>query len=291
MKTIRYEFQWFEKEDRRKRLRASVSRDGKLRLGKGLRQLLPSSIRVGFDSRIKVLAIADGRGEGMNCPACGIVTAQALSAQITSTGLHLPVSFVLLRDEGTGFFLGKIVPRRCLGKESGERRYDAEQLLVLYRHLVDDAVGRLARSTPSAERRAAAEEELCAAVGEYQPGYGDLEAYLEKRITHRLLEENRPYAREYTRRSLDAPFTGEGDGFCLYDTAETATRGGIDVLEEQIDLERFCARLTEEERVLLRRLQEGWSIQEIMEELGLDRREFWAMARRVESAGRAFWAE
>ena len=42
-------FQWFEKEDQRKAYRASVGRDGKLRLGKPLRQVLPRDIQVGFD--------------------------------------------------------------------------------------------------------------------------------------------------------------------------------------------------------------------------------------------------
>ena len=49
MKPTNYKFRWFEKEDRRKLLRASVSRDGKLRLGRTLRSKLPRFIQVGFD--------------------------------------------------------------------------------------------------------------------------------------------------------------------------------------------------------------------------------------------------
>ena len=44
MKVTKYEFEWFEKEDRRKRCRASVGRDGMLRLGQALRQALPPAI-------------------------------------------------------------------------------------------------------------------------------------------------------------------------------------------------------------------------------------------------------
>ena len=98
MKPINYKFRWFEKEDRRKLLRASVSRDGKLRLGRTLRSKLPRFIQVGFDTAAMVLAIADGHGAGIDCPACGVLTAQALSEQITAAGLHLPVAFALERD-------------------------------------------------------------------------------------------------------------------------------------------------------------------------------------------------
>ena len=58
MKVPKYEFQWFEREDGRRRFRASVGQDGKLRLGQVLRQALPPAIRLGFDARQKVLAIA-----------------------------------------------------------------------------------------------------------------------------------------------------------------------------------------------------------------------------------------
>lgn len=107
-----YHFQWFEKEDHRKALRASVSRDGKLRLGKTLRASLPPMIRVGFDPDARVLAIAAGRETDIGCPACGILTAQALAAAISSAGIGLPASFSLLPDEQSGFMLGKIMPRR-----------------------------------------------------------------------------------------------------------------------------------------------------------------------------------
>ncbi|MDE6281209.1 MAG: hypothetical protein K2M15_05385, partial [Oscillospiraceae bacterium] len=64
MKSEKFNFQWFEKENRRKSFRASVSRDGKLHLGKPLRENLPPFIQIGFDSSAMVLAIADGHGAG-----------------------------------------------------------------------------------------------------------------------------------------------------------------------------------------------------------------------------------
>ena len=51
------------------------STDGKLRLGKTLCNVLPPYIRVGFDSKFKILAIADGHGTGIGRPHCGIMPA------------------------------------------------------------------------------------------------------------------------------------------------------------------------------------------------------------------------
>lgn len=110
MKQKNYDFHWFEKEDRRRALRASVGKDGKLRLGRALKAVLPQFIRIGFDAKACVLAIADGGGEGINCPDCGVLNAQSLSEQIVSTGLQLPVSFRVVKDVYTGYFLGEVIP-------------------------------------------------------------------------------------------------------------------------------------------------------------------------------------
>ena len=131
MKANRYTFQWFKKEDRRKALRASVSREGKLRLGRPLRKALPPFIRVGFDRDARVLAIAEGRELDGDAAAAGSLNARLLSAQICSTGLKLPIAFSLRRDEATGFYLGTVIPRRQRDAATGQRHYDPEQLLTL----------------------------------------------------------------------------------------------------------------------------------------------------------------
>lgn len=168
MKRKKYDFYWFEKEERRSMLRASVGKDEKLRLGRALKAALPQFIRIGFDTKACVLAIADGGGEGINCPACGVLNAQSLSERIVSTGLRLPVSFRIVKDAYTGFFLGEVIPHQRT--VNGQKQYDTAQLLVIYRHLVDDAVCQMAKSTPRAERRAIAEETFCAAVRDYHAG-------------------------------------------------------------------------------------------------------------------------
>lgn len=90
MKTPKYNFQWFENENRRWSLRASVGKDGKLRPGKSLREKLPPYIQIGFDPKFKVLAIADGHRTGIGRPNCGGLTAQRLSSQIAPKTPSLP---------------------------------------------------------------------------------------------------------------------------------------------------------------------------------------------------------
>ena len=282
MKLTKYEFQWFEKEDRRRRCRASVGQDGMLRLGQVLRQALPPAIRLGFDARQKVLAIAAGRDGGIPLPKYGVLPARALSAQIVSTGLRLPLSFLFERDEATGYFLGRVLPRRRRPVGAAQGAYDPEQLLILYRHVVDLAVSTLAKSTPLEERRACALEAFHAAVQAYRPGYGDWETYLESSIHDRLLSENRQYAAAYSQRSLDAPLTdAEDDSFCLYDTLEASCDGGIGRVEQRVMAEQFLASLSGRERALAHMLREVRSLDQIARALRLTEAQLTSMAREI----------
>ena len=292
MKLTKYEFQWFEKEDRRQRCRASVGQDGMLRLGQVLRQALPPAIRLGFDARQKVLAIAAGRDGGIPLPRYGVLPARALSARIVSTGLRLPLSFLFERDEATGYFLGRVLPRRRRPAGAAQGTYDPEQLLILYRHVVDLAVGTLAKSTPLEERRACALEAFHAAVQDYRPGYGDWETYLESSIHDRLLAENRQYTAAYSQRSLDSPLTGEeGDSFSLYDTVEVSTDGGIGRVEERILAEQFLASLSPQERALARLLLDGRPLEEISASLHLPVARLTAMAGEIGRKRQRFCAD
>lgn len=288
MKPINYKFQWFEKEDGRKSLRASVSRDGKLRLGRSLREKLPQFIQIGFDSDAMVLAIADGHGSGISCPACGVLTAQTLSAQISSTGLHLPVSFLMAQDDRTGYLLGRIVLRRK-ADESGKPRFDLEQLLIRFRPILDDVIRQMAKSTPFADRKSAAEEALCAAAQDYQPGYGDLEAYLENRVKLTLRAENKQYAAAFNQRSLDQPLSGgEADSFCLYDTISSTDSGWEDALDSQMDAERFCGSLSPRQQSLIRMLQDGFHISEVADILDVSEDDVRHMSYEIAKRRRAF---
>lgn len=290
MKIPKYNFQWFEKEDRRKSLRASVGRDGKLRFGKSLCKVLPPYIQIGFDSKFKILAIADGHGAGIDRPQCGVLTAQKLSAQIASTGLRLPISFLLVQDEYTGYFLGRVFPRRRKAEGSLLKEYDPDQMLILYRHVVDNAVCQLSKSTPFADRKACALEAFYEAVRSYCPGYGDMEAYLEDKVQSKLISENKQYAAAFYQKSLDQPLTGDADdSFCLYDTAAVSTSGGIDQLEERIMAEQFLDSLSGREQKLFRMLQEGYSLIQISEALGMSETELVAMGREIGQKRRNFY--
>lgn len=238
MRTTAYKFQWFEKEDRRKTLRASVDLEGKLRLGRSLREKLPRFIRVGFDDDAIVLAIADGLDSDIDCPASGVVSMKPLSKQIEATGLRLPVAFDMERDAHTGYLLGRVVPRRRRDSE-GRRQYDVEQLLVLYRPLLKRVVYQMGRSTPLSERKAIAMEALCSAIRDYRPGCGSLNAYLEEQVRLALRRENRYYSETYSHRSLDQPLSRDGEeDFCLYDTIADGDEGAWD---RRMDRERFAS--------------------------------------------------
>lgn len=283
MKSISYHFNWLEREDGRKRLRASVSRDGKLRLGKGLREKLPRFIRVGFDAEAMALAITEGQEGDVHCvprPACGIITAQTLSAQISATGLQLPVAFDLSRDEQTGYLVGRTVLRRRKEK-TGWGQFDPEQLLVWCGPMLKRAVYQTARSTPLEDRRSIATEALCAAAKDYHSGCGDLERYLEDRVRLALKEENKPFVKDFGQRSLDQPLTNGEEDFCLYDVVAADGGGWMETVEAKVDAERFCGALPPEQRDFIRMLREGFALAEIGELLGTDEGELRRMACEI----------
>lgn len=281
MKSAKLDIQWLEREDRRRALRASVCRDGKLHLGKSLREKLPQSIRVGFDANAMVLAIADGHGNGMDCPVCGILPIQALAAKISSAGLRLPVSFLMAEDARTGYLLGRIVPRRRMD-EAGRLCFDTEQLLVLFRPMMEDIVGQMGKSTPLAERRAAAAEALCAAAQDYCPGCGALEAYLDDRIRRTIHWQNAQYIKEFSQRSLEQPLSSdEGGSLCLCDTIAGPDSNWADSLDEQIDRARFVEQLSGEQQMLVQMLQEGFRLPEIADILGISQQALRHMAGEI----------
>lgn len=290
MKTDDRSIWWFEKEDGRKRMRLSIGLDGKLRLGKNLRQALPADIRLGFDYKTKTVILADGHGGGIDWPKCGILAASRLSSVIARTGLTLPVAFQMDYDAATARWLGRPVLRRQRTAKSGEGPwYDTEQIFVLFQHLIDNVIHRLAKSMPLSERRAIATEELCAAARSYRPGYGDMEAYFSRRIERRLLAENQPYTASYTDRSLDQPLPSEdGDDFCLYDMVPGGGDGGISAVEARIDMERFVAGLAPQERDMVLLLGQGYRFLEIGRHLHMEEAEVREMGESIQRKRREY---
>ena len=173
------------------------------------------------------------------------------------------MAFALERDEHTGYLLGRIISRRKRDS-TGRRQFDMEQLLILFRPILDGVVHQMSRSTPLADRKSIAAEAMCTAAQEYRPGYGDLGAYLEDRIKSTLHKENKQYIEAFGQRSLDQPLScGDSDDFCLYDTLPDVSSDWTDSLDNQIDRERFFSRLSSEHQELVRLLQEGFRISEI----------------------------
>lgn len=288
MRLEKYDFQWFEKEDNRKALRASVSLNGKLRLGGPLRQELPEYIKVGFDAKQRILAIADGYGSGIGLSKTGMLTAELLAAQITASGLKLPVRFKFSYDKTTGYWLGRVIPKRRRTPDG--MQYDVEQLLMLYQHIIGSAVQQLAKTTPTPERKAFAVEAFCAAVQEYRTGYGDLESYISSQVEKKLRTENKQFTAAYTVRSLDAPLKQEhGDNFCLYDMLTNSSDGGIGALEARILEEQFMENLAKNELKLLKLMMAGCTVAQISAELGVDEDEILRLGEAIGKKRKCFY--
>lgn len=292
MKTDSYHFQWFEKEDARKTLRASVGKDGKMRLGRGLRERLPPHIRVGFDAKSRVLAIVKGTDADILWPKMGVFSMRALASQITSIGLVLPVSFQMADRLNEHCFYGKVIPRkhRQFRDSSQGPVYDTEQLMVLYRPLVDSLVYQLAKTTPLSERKSCAWEAFFDAVLSYTASQGDMEDYLARKVRTALIQHNRSFISAYRDKSMEAPLTsGDGSTFCLYDVIPDASSGGIDAVEAKIMEDQFMESLLPKEKKLYQMICSGSRLPQIAEELGMEEENVQALGQNIGKKRTAFY--
>lgn len=282
MKTGNYNFQCYEKEDARKILRASIGKDGKMYLGQGMRELLPSYIKMGFDEKNRVLAIARGCGTDIVLPKAGVFNMRTLAEHTAAIGLELPVSFQMSANP-TNVFVGETIPRRKRHRSNSMWQWDRnfEQFLIIYQPLLDSLVYKFAKSTPLSERKSCAGETLFKALNDYTPTVGDLGKYLEKSVHGALMEQNKLYVQTYRDRSLDAPLSDDdNDKFCLYDVIEVSSSGGIDEIECRIMDEQFVDCLSMEEKKLLEMLRSGFQVSEIAMQFGMDE-------EKVQSVGEA----
>ena len=282
MKIGNYNFKWYEKEDARKILRVSVGKDGKMYLGQGMRELLPSYIKVGFDEKNRVLAIAHGCETDIVLPKAGVFNMRILAEHITTIGLELPVSFQMSANP-TNVFVGEILPRRKKHCSNSMWQWDRnfEQFLIIYQPLLDSLVYKFAKSTPLPERKSCAGEALFKALNDYTPAVGDLSRYVEKSIHSALMEQNKLYVQTYRNRSLDTTLSDDDSGaFCMYDVIESSSSGGIDEIESRIMDEQFIASLSMEEKKLLKMMHSGFKVSEIAIQLGMDE-------EKVQSVGEA----
>lgn len=290
MKTGNYNFKWYEKEDARKVLRVSVSKDGKMRLGRGMRELLPPYIKVGFDEKNRALAIAGGCETDILLTKMGVLNMRNLAAHIAGVGLKLPVSFQMSVNPTNGF-VGEIIPRRKKCHSSmWQWTCDFEQFLIIYQPLLDSLVYKFARSTPLQERRSCAREAFFKALNDYSPAAGDLDKYVEKSVHGALIEQNKLYAETYKNRSLDAPLSNDDtDAFCLYDVISSSSSGGIDEVESKIMDEQFVDSLSTQEKQLLKLMRSGFWVSEIAATLGMDEEEVQSVGETIGRKRVAFY--
>lgn len=175
---------------------------------------------------------------------------------------------------------------------TGGRTHYTDQLLVRFRSILDDTVRLMSKSTPLADRKSIAVEALCTAAQNYHSGYGDLGAYLERRIKLALRTENRQYTEAYAQRSLDQPFsTDSEDGFCLYDTIADTGSDWMNTLDDRLDAEQFCGQLSSHQRDLIRMLQDGFKISEIADILNVGEGDIRHMACEIAQRRRRFDGE
>lgn len=195
-----------------------------------------------------------------------------LPAELMDLGLKLPLSFRLRYDSTEECWLGKPYPRRTAKMDAQkERQYDIEQLMAIYPDIIPDAVARVAKTTPLAERRAIAAEAFCTAARSYKPCYGELEKYLTAQVQTVLMQENRQYESFYKERSLDQPLGNTEDDFSLYDLLSEDDGGEITRVEERIMQEQFRTKLSQEGRDLLLMLESGCSLDQIEQCLHMDK--------------------
>ena len=284
MKTERLNFQWFEREDRRKPLRASLGRDCKLRLGEELRKKVPQTIRIGFDTKNRILAIADGHGSGITWPKSGNLNAKALCNEVYSAGIKLPVIFDFERDPETGFYLGKILLN--LEPESA----DVDQLLTLYQPAINMIIHKAYRSMPAAERRAYAIEAFCKAVQEYNVICGDFWEFAEKQIRERLAMENKKRSGDYMTRSLDDEQKTEDGSVVLHNIISDSRSGGIHQIEEKIMHQQFMESLSDVEQKLYALIKQGCYVEQIAMELSMDEEEIIIIGRQIGKKRKAFYS-
>ena len=287
MKMEKFNFCWFEGENRRKILRASVCTDCKLHVGEELRRKLPTKIRYGFDKKNRVLAIVESQDGGISMPKSGMVKATALCKQFREMGLTLPVVFEFEKDITTGFYLGYIVPQK---QANAERQYDVGQLLVIYQPQIDRIINQIAKTTPKAERKAIAMAAFCEAVENYDDGCGDLETYLEECLRRTLITENRQYTAQYRDLHLDAPVNdNEKKPLTLYHVLSDQSLGGITQLENRIMDEQFLTSLSKKEQRLVKMMDEEVKLPQIALELGLTQEDVMEMGRTIGKKRKEFY--
>lgn len=271
MKAKKYVFKWYKKRDRRRADRLSISANGVLHLGRVLREKLPDRIQIGFDPDQRTLAVMEGHEDGFSWPRSGAFTLEDLPAELMDLGLKLPLSFRLHYDSAGACWRGKPYPRRVVQIDTQrERQYDIEQLMAIYPDIIPDAVARIAKTTPLAERRAIATEAFCRAARSYRSCYGELENYLTAQVQACLTQENRQYVCTSRDCSLDQPIGSTEDDFCLYDLLSGDDSGGITSTEDRIMQEQFRAQLSQEGQDLLLMLESGCSFEQIKKCLHLD---------------------
>jgi hypothetical protein len=259
--------QWFEPEDNRRKLSATLKADGTLCFGREMCEKIKDKIKVGFWSEECSLMIQNDSQSGFSVPKNGMVKLTKLASQLINTGLPLPLSFMFTESELSNQWRGYIIPalkKSAHKKEkTPKKNHDYKTVLNAYKWIIDKAVYKFAKSTPIDERRSQASVALVEALNMYTPMRGEFCEFLLNHIKFRLLEHNKQFTcvNKYNSVSFDETF-------------RRYSKSNIEEIEDKADREIFCERhLDLYEKTVYKLLTDGYNVDEITEKLGVTERE------------------
>ena len=161
---------------------------------------------------------------------------------------------------------------------------------MIYQPMIDSIVDRQAKSTPKAERKAAAVAAFCEAVRNYESNQGEWREYLEAHLYQRLVTENRKYTESYRDIRMDIPFQADGESrVTLRDRLADQSSGGIHQMEAKIMAEQFMDSLTEQERHLVRLMRQALKLPQIALEMQLTQDEVIQLGREIGQKRESFY--
>lgn len=178
---------WFNKPKRQEKLTATLGSNQKLFLSDALLKRVPENIQFGFDASSRTLVIAES--ESPKDKKCKNGTVFGLVDEILSTGMKLPICFEFKYDDTNKLWVGQVVLRKK------NHEYDLEQVLALYKPILDKLFVQIGKTTPKEDRRQIIALAICEAASEYTPAFGDLEKFIIKRAKESLKIKNRSYVK------------------------------------------------------------------------------------------------
>lgn len=204
--------------------------------------------------------------------------------EILSTGMKLPICFEFKYDDTNKLWVGQVVLRKK------NHEYDLEQVLALYKPILDKMFVQIGKTTPKEDRRQIIALAICEAASEYTPAFGDFEKFIIKRAKESLKIKNRSYVKCNMDKSMDASLSNDiNDGFNLYSVNSFIDSGYLRV-ENRIMEEQFEQQLSKNESDVLILLKKRLTIPEIAQKLDITEEKVKFFAKTVATKRKQFFS-